>query len=306
MTDLRVIDTGLEPARWNIAVTAALLELHRAGDIADTFRFHRYPRSVLVGRHQNLAGAVDTERCRRSGVEIARRITGGGAVYMSPTILAWELVAARQQVGASLGDAASRVGAMIAGGLGRLGLPAQATITGGIEIDGQKVGGSSGSFDGPTLLMQGTILIDFDRDEMDRMLKVHANAAGPAPRVARLADFLGRVPSVEEVRTALLTEMSVAWRTPIVIADLGPEELALAEALLASEIGAEEFVTGEASSTAMRRRTAGACWRPGCSSCSRTPTRAMSRSSARPSFTQPSLRPWTTRSTCSARRRRGS
>lgn len=258
MTGLRIIDTGLEPARWNIAVTAALLELHRTGDIADTLRFHRYPRSVLVGRHQDLAEAVDTKRCRRSGVAIARRITGGGAVYMSPTILAWDLVAARQQVGANLGDAMSRVGAMIAGGLRRLGLPARANATGGIEIDERKVGGASGSFDGPTLLMQGTILIDFDRDEMSQLLKVHANVAGSVPRVASLADFLGQVPSVEEVRTALLTEMAEAWRAPIAIADLGPEEQALAEALLASEIGTDEFVTGAAPVPAMRRRTAGA------------------------------------------------
>jgi len=258
MTDLRVIDTGLEPARWNIAVTAALLELHRTGDIADTLRFHRYPRSVLVGRHQDLTETVDAERCRRSGVEIARRVTGGGAVYMSPAILAWDLVAARQQVGANLGDAASRVGAMIAEGLRRLGLPVHANASGGIEIDGRKVGGSSGSFDGPTLLMQGTILIDFDRDEMSRLLKVNTEAAGPAPRVASLADFLGRVPSTEEVRAALLTEMSEAWRAPIAIADLGPDELALAEVLLTGEIGTEEFVRGDAAPTAMRRRTAGA------------------------------------------------
>ncbi len=39
---LRVLDTGINSARWNIAVTAAMLELRAAGGIPDTLRFHRY------------------------------------------------------------------------------------------------------------------------------------------------------------------------------------------------------------------------------------------------------------------------
>ena len=236
---LRVVDTGVRPSRWNIAATAALTEFHRAGTIPDTVRFHQYPRSVLIGRHQELGREVDVEACRRRGVEIARRVTGGGAVYMSPAILAWDVVSGRSRLGTDLREAASRMAAIIAGGLRRLDLQARANAAGGVEIDGQKVSGSSGSFDGPTVLLQGTLLIDFDRADMAHLLKAHAS------RVASLADFLGRVPSVQDVRSALLAEMSEAWRAPPAAEDLGPEELALADALLATEIGTEAFVIGE-------------------------------------------------------------
>src|SRR5215471_19250569 len=102
-TALRVVDTGLMPARVNIALTAALAELHRAGQCPDTLRFHLYPPSVLIGRNQALERVVNPSYCRRNSIEIARRITGGGAVFMSPGVLAWDIVAERRRFGASLG-----------------------------------------------------------------------------------------------------------------------------------------------------------------------------------------------------------
>ena len=87
---LRILDTGLKDARWNIAMTAALAELHAEGRIQDTVRLHRYPPCVLLGRSQTMECAADLDHCRRAGVALARRVTGGGAVFMSPRMLAWK------------------------------------------------------------------------------------------------------------------------------------------------------------------------------------------------------------------------
>ncbi len=71
VTALRIIDTGVKPSRWNIAVTAALLELHRIGATPDTVRFHRYPRSVLIGR--NAPSRSTAARCPdRAAASMAR------------------------------------------------------------------------------------------------------------------------------------------------------------------------------------------------------------------------------------------
>ena len=107
---LRIIDTGVRPARWNIAMTQALAELHVQGEMPDTLRLHRYARSVLIGSSQHAADVVDIEGCARKGVEIARRVTGGGAVYMAPGVLAWDLVIARQS-----GETLENVSAAICG-----------------------------------------------------------------------------------------------------------------------------------------------------------------------------------------------
>lgn len=244
VTALRIIDTGVKPARWNIAATAALLELHRIGATPDTIRFHRYPRAVLIGRSQKLEQEVDVERCRRDGVEIARRVTGGGAVYMSPGILAWDIVAGRARFGESLDEVSLRIGSAVAAGLRRLGSPAKVGAQGAVEIEGRKVSGSSGGFDGPTVIMQGTMLIDFDYDEMMSLLKARPDTTKPVAPVASLADCLGRVPPIEDVHAAVLAEFNNIWDGATVTSDLRSDELALAEELLADEIGRDEFVMG--------------------------------------------------------------
>src|ERR1041384_6651480 len=252
VTALRIIDTGLKPARWNIAVTAAMLELHRIGAIPETIRFHRYPRAVLIGRNQNLAQEVDVERCRRDGIEIARRVTGGGAVYMSPRILAWDIVAGRARFDDRLDGASRRINSAVASGLGRLGCLAEVNAQGAVEVDGGKVSGLSAGFDGPTVIMQGIVLIEFDQTEMTGLLKSPSGAA--AIDVTSLADRLGRVPGVEEVRSALLAELPDAWDGASVTSELRADELELAEKRLVEDIGTDAFVMGAPT----QRRGAGA------------------------------------------------
>jgi lipoate-protein ligase A len=244
VTALRIIDTGVKSARWNIAATTALLELHRVGATPDTIRFHRYPRSVLIARGQKLEREVDVERCRRDGVEIARRVTGGAAVYMSPGILAWDIVAGRARFGDSLEDVTLRLSAAVAAGLRRLGSAAKAGAQGAVEIEGRKVSGSDGSLDGPTAIVQGTMLVDFDYDEMMRLIKARPDTTKPVAPVASLADCLGRAPPIEDVRDAIVAELNSIWDGASVTSDLRTDELALANKLFADEIGRDDFVMG--------------------------------------------------------------
>ncbi len=55
----------------------------------------------MIGRHQALSQEVKLDWCRANGLEIARRITGGGALFMGPGLLGWELVFARATLGPS-------------------------------------------------------------------------------------------------------------------------------------------------------------------------------------------------------------
>src|SRR5262245_37187942 len=116
---IRIIDTGLKPARWNVAMTAALADLHDKGRIGDTVRFHRYPACVLLGRSQKAGDAADLACCRREGIDVARRVTGGGAVFMSPHMLAWDVVVDRANCGGSLEAVTHRIGHGVAAGLSR-------------------------------------------------------------------------------------------------------------------------------------------------------------------------------------------
>jgi lipoate-protein ligase A len=95
----RVIDTGLRAGRRQIAFDQAMIDAHRAGAIPDTVRFLRFPPTALIGRHQCLAREVNLAHCRAHGIGVARRITGGGAIYFDEGQLGWSLVMHRATLG---------------------------------------------------------------------------------------------------------------------------------------------------------------------------------------------------------------
>ena len=77
---LRVLDTGLRRAAENMALNRALLESHQAGTSPHTLRFLRFTPSALLGFHQDVEQELRTDHCAEQGIDIQRRITGGGAI----------------------------------------------------------------------------------------------------------------------------------------------------------------------------------------------------------------------------------
>lgn len=106
--------------------------------------------------------AVDQDYCRDKGLEIARRVTGGGAVYMSPRMLAWDVVVDRTAFGADLESITTQICVGVAAGVSWFGVAARFRAPNDIEIDGLKVSGFSGYKDGRCAVLQGTVLIEDD------------------------------------------------------------------------------------------------------------------------------------------------
>ncbi len=225
---VRLLKTGLGHAAANVAFTAALAELHLRGKVADTLRLYRYRRCVLLGRSQEI-GAVDAGVCRRRSVEIARRATGGGAVYMAPGILAWDLVVARARF-PSPDAAAAAVGAAVVSALGKLGLAARFRLPGDVLLGELKVSGSAGWFEGGSLLHQGTLAVDCDLDEMAEMLGVPRHGLP----VTTLAAERGDAPSIGAVEAALEATFGELLGG-LLPAEAGPNERHHAAKLLAAE-----------------------------------------------------------------------
>jgi lipoate---protein ligase len=247
---VRVIDTGLRPARWNIAFDQALIDLHRENSIPDTIRFVRFPRSALVGRHQALAREIHLDWCRANGIEVARRITGGGAIWFEPAHLGWELVLPRAAVGPILDSAAEKVCRAAAAGLRRLGLDADFRPRNDIEVGGRKISGTGGFFDGRTLFYQGTVLCDLDLEAMAHALMLPVEKLGRrglaalAERVTTVRRELGSVPDPASLQRALVEGLADGLELDPTPGAAAPLEIDLADRLLRQEIGTEAFVEG--------------------------------------------------------------
>jgi lipoate-protein ligase A len=242
MSSFRIVDTGLEPAGWNVAMTAALAELHSRDAIGDTVRFHRYPVCVLVGAGQDTLSAADLGYCQHAGIAVARRVTGGGAVYMSPTMLAWDVVVERAACGGVLDAMTRRVCGGVAAGLSRLGAKARFRPPNDIEIGGRKVSGSSGYTVGRSAVLQGTVLLADETTAMAAALRL------PEPvlreRTTSLEIEIGAAPSFATAVDAITEGLAEAFDCKAVPGRVNQDEIALCEALLRDEIGIDRYTCG--------------------------------------------------------------
>jgi lipoate---protein ligase len=239
---LRILDTGLARARWNVAMTAALAELHAKDGCCDTVRFHRYPACVLIGRSQDIEHVADVEYCRQAGIAIARRVTGGGGVYMSPRMLAWDVLVDRAAWGGDLEAVTRGVCGGVAAGLSRLGVAASFRPPNDIEIDGRKVSGSSGYAAGRSAVLQGTVLVADDAPAMARALRLPE--AGLRGRITCLEAEVGAAPALPTITESIMIGLAEALGRAPVLGRPRRDELALCEDLLREEIGTEAFVAG--------------------------------------------------------------
>jgi lipoate-protein ligase A len=254
----RVIDSGVADGRRQIAFDQALIELHGQGHVPDTVRFLRFPPTVLIGRHQVLANEARIAHCQAKGVGLVRRITGGGAIYLEENQVGWELVLSRKRMPmGTLADYTRRICEAAAAGLSEaFGINARFRPRNDIEVDGRKLCGTGGFFDGDTLIYQGTVLLDVDPARMmaclnvpEAKLKKH-DLDSAEQRVTTLKALLGRSPSVAEVNAAVLKGFERHLGIVGTAAAITADEHELADRLYREEIGTNEFVEGSETPTA--------------------------------------------------------
>ncbi len=227
----RVVDTGLRPAAENMALDRALLEARQAGESPNTLRFLQFEPAALVGYHQDVARELHLEYCAAQGIAVQRRITGGGAIYFDPAQLGWELFLDRHGLGtADMAAIAARICNAAAAGLRTLGVAARFRPRNDIEVDGRKISGTGGVFDGEALMYQGTLLIDFDVEKMLRVLRIPAEKltrraiASARERVVNLRELLGSLPPLDDVKAALTRAFAEAFGVDMAPAQLNDNE----------------------------------------------------------------------------------
>ena len=240
MTTWRLLDTGLRPAAQNIALNRALLEARQQNAGPSTLRFLRFEPCALLGYHQSAEQELNLDYCREHGVTIQRRITGGGALYVDTTQIGWELYLHKHELGtADMTEISRRICEAAARGISTLGVDAQFRPRNDIEVDGRKISGTGGAFDGDALMYQGTLLIEFDVEKMLRVLKIPAEKlsdkaiVSARERVANLGDLLGQVPPMSQVQAALASAFAEEFAVEFAPSSLTPREEALYKAALA-------------------------------------------------------------------------
>lgn len=232
MARWRLLDTGARSAARNIALDSVLLDLRSRDRIPSTLRFLAFsPQAVLVGRHQTVAQEVRLDYCRENGIEVNRRITGGGAVFFDSTQIGWEIVAKRSEIGGARMQDLNRIVCQgVIDGIQRLGIKASFRPRNDIEVNGRKLSGTGGAFDGPAFLMQGTLLVDFNAEAMIKALRIPTEKLSRRgidsahKRVICLADLLEQLPSNDAIKEALTAGISHSLNVRVSPGGLTAEE----------------------------------------------------------------------------------
>ncbi|MHB1253940.1 MAG: lipoate--protein ligase family protein, partial [Candidatus Humimicrobiaceae bacterium] len=229
----RVVDTGGLTAAQNMALDSIILELREENLVPNTIRFLSFkPHSALVGQFQSVEKEIRVSFCKENGIEINRRVTGGGALYWDTKDVGWEIFALKNGVFKTgrIEDFYKIFCSAASNGINRFGVKSKFRPRNDIEVNGRKISGSGGTSIKNAFMFQGTLLVDLNIDIMLRALRIpveklkYKEVNSLKERVTWLSRELGCCPSREEIISKLLDGITEALEIEFYLGELSELE----------------------------------------------------------------------------------
>jgi len=180
---------------YNMSFDEYCLEQYPSDD--SFFYLWRNRPSVIIGLNQNAYSEVNLGYLQARDIRLARRVTGGGAVYHDLQNLNYTVI----------GRDASLEPVVAA--LRALGVPAELTGRNDIFVEGRKVSGYARRLWRDRQIIHGTLMYDVDLDTLAQVLDVPGSKlavkgiASVKSRVANLKDYLPQFASLDGLQAAL-------------------------------------------------------------------------------------------------------
>lgn len=250
----------------NMALDEALLLTHEAGITPPTLRLYGWSTPTLsLGYAQSTAKAVDLDACRRLGIGIVRRPTGGRAVLHDHEITYSVVMPTTATDGpSSFTEQYRRIGLALTVALHHAGLTVQlarpqrqsreqrspacfaALSRYELSAAGRKLVGSAQKRHQRALLQHGSIPLTLDRHRLFQCLHVP-----PEQRMACVAEAYASMTAVYEVlpagvcvatlHNALRVGFTTTFGVELVAGTLLPEEAQLAQELYSTKYTASSW-----------------------------------------------------------------
>jgi len=174
--DWEIVHEGPIPPNEHLALDQVLTEEVGAGRRRPTLRIWEWDRSaVVIGSFQSLRNEVDPDGAAKYGVEVVRRISGGGAMFMeSGAIISYSLYVPTDLVqGMSFQDSYAYLDEWVIEALKSLGIEAYYQPLNDITSAKGKIGGAAQKRLGTgALLHHATMSYDMDGEKMVQVLRI--------------------------------------------------------------------------------------------------------------------------------------
>lgn len=200
--------------------------------------------SVIVGCHQNTAAEVDLNKTLEHTIKVARRITGGGAVYHDLGNINFSLIENSHE-SRNTSNTYAELSLPIIETLAKLGVKAELSGRNDILVDGKKIAGCAINSWKKRTLLHGAMLFSADLNMLAKVLTPHNTkfegkaVQSVSSRVANVQQFLASPIDASEFKQLLKNNIEKHFNCSS--RDFTPIELAEIENLCQSKFALDEW-----------------------------------------------------------------
>ena len=255
MKTWRLLKLETHNAFMNMSIDEAILTARTIDRVPNTLRLYQWkPSAVSIGKNQNPENEVQLDNCRKLGVDVVRRISGGGTVYHDERDeVTYSLTAKTSDLGVKEITAVyAKVYDGIKDALRLLGITADFNEGDlkncpNLTVKGRKISGSSQAHKREIILQHGTLLLDVDLEKMFTLLRVPwAKTCMEVVGVARnkitsVKGELGHAVSAETAANALATGFKNALGVQMITGELSVFEVELAQKLFREKYATDDW-----------------------------------------------------------------
>lgn len=208
--------------------------------------FYIHEPSVIIGKHQNTIEEINKEYVDENQIHVARRLSGGGAVYHDEGNLNFSFV---MRAGAEDVNNFAKFTAPIIKALEQMGVRSELSGRNDILIDGKKFSGNAQYSSNNVILHHGTLLFDSRMENLSNALKVKnlkiqsKGIKSFRSRVTNIKDYLQQDISISEFKEYLIRYLDETYGLEEYI--LREEDLAAVEEAVEKKFGTWDWNWGK-------------------------------------------------------------
>jgi lipoate-protein ligase A len=231
-----LLGSTLDPS-VNLGVEEAIVRSRRDELCPDTLRIWRNDKSVILGCNSNAQDEVNLQVCKRIGIRVLRRTSGGGAVYHDLGNINYSVIMKEKHVNPNhdILDVYGEYAKAILNGLALLNVKAEFQHPNSILLNGKKISGMAQHRFYNVILFHGTLLVNSDLELLSSAL------LNPKHEVTTISREGLCCPSSEAIEEAIIAGFRTALQIQFDIGTLTPYESRLAEELVAMKYGKEKW-----------------------------------------------------------------
>ncbi|WP_353095963.1 lipoate--protein ligase [Tissierella praeacuta] len=165
--------------------------------------------SILIGRNQNTISEINLDYVKDNGIEVVRRLSGGGTVYNDLGNMNFTFISNRDLSEPQVKNGFEKFALPVIKALQSLGVNAVFTGRNDITIEDKKFSGNAQYFQKSKLLHHGTLLFDCDMSKLSLALKSKAvkfkdkSVKSVGARVTNILPYLDKSMTLEGFREYL-------------------------------------------------------------------------------------------------------